>query len=349
MASPGIAVDPHGYAYVAAQGPNNSLMYYFSSGGGIWQSQMVAPAETTFSEPSIAVSANGNLSVYVVVRGPNSSLQYYYTPDGTQVNPHWYQQTVATGITTFSAPMIAVGPTGYAYIVARGLDDSLMYYFSAGGGQWTPQMIAGTGTTLSACITVGFTGSVYVAARALDDSLNYYYSADGTGANPQWNQQTISGPGTGLALSIAIAQDGTANVVVAASDLSFKRYSSFAGNPWYGQLTIWDKIRWDIGSTAFAIDGNGDGHTVSLAGDPITGYSFLLVKYSFKMNSNLEHDTLYTVPSQATVSSPAIALGLTGSRYVVAQGPNNTLMYFYSPGIEQQWYFQIIAGPDTTF
>ena len=78
------SVNPEGEADIAVEGPNNTLMYYFSRPTG-WNPVQLAPAGSTYSMPSIFVrTAYPASEADVVAEGANHTLQYYWgSPNGT--------------------------------------------------------------------------------------------------------------------------------------------------------------------------------------------------------------------------------------------------------------------------
>ena len=67
---------------IAAEGPNNSLVYYWWDGStGSFQSITVAGANTTYSTPSMVMQ--GTSSPDIAAEGPNNSLVYYWWDGST--------------------------------------------------------------------------------------------------------------------------------------------------------------------------------------------------------------------------------------------------------------------------
>jgi kumamolisin len=97
-----------------AQGPNNSLVYYWATPGSNWSGDLVAGNGTTFSAPFVFVRSNGEADI--VAQGPNDSLMYYWAASGS----NWSSVQVAGNGTTFSAPCVVVRSGGEADIVAMG-------------------------------------------------------------------------------------------------------------------------------------------------------------------------------------------------------------------------------------
>src|SRR6516225_243702 len=121
-------------ADVVAQGPNNTLMYYWAFPGHRWHSAQIAGTGTTFIQylgvaPGIAVRSSGEADVVAV--GPNNTLMYYWALFAQQWNP---TQITVTG-TTFCSPAIVVRSSGEADIVAQG-PNSLIYYWAFPGERW---------------------------------------------------------------------------------------------------------------------------------------------------------------------------------------------------------------------
>src|SRR5580700_8808512 len=80
----------HNIVDIVAQGPNDSLRFYWAvSGTATWHPETVAGRGTTYSAPSMI--QDGNI-VDIVAQGPNNSLRFYWAVSGTAT---WHPETVA--------------------------------------------------------------------------------------------------------------------------------------------------------------------------------------------------------------------------------------------------------------
>jgi len=90
-------------ADIVAEGPNNSLQYYWATPGGQWHHAQIAGPGTTYSAPSIfvrAADAGGNQAneADIVAEGPNHTLQYHEATPGSP----WHDAQVAGPGSTYS-------------------------------------------------------------------------------------------------------------------------------------------------------------------------------------------------------------------------------------------------------
>ena len=126
---------------IAAQGPNNSLAFYWQPiGSGTWNPEQVAGQGTTSSAPSVAQVGNQTV---IAAQGPNNSLVFYWQPIGSGT---WNPEQVAGPGTTSSAPSVAqVGKQ--TVIAAEGPNNSLVFYWQPiGATAWNPvQQVARPG------------------------------------------------------------------------------------------------------------------------------------------------------------------------------------------------------------
>jgi hypothetical protein len=78
---------------IAAQGPDNSLLFYWQPIGSLqWNPEQVAGPGTTFWTPSVAQVGN---STVIAAQGPGGSLLQYWQPVGSQ---QWNtEQVTGTG------------------------------------------------------------------------------------------------------------------------------------------------------------------------------------------------------------------------------------------------------------
>jgi hypothetical protein len=218
-------VRPDGEADIVAQGPGQSLMYYWAKPGTGWSSAQVAGPGTTGYAPSIFVRPDGEADI--VAQGPGDSLMYYWAWPGFG----WSSAQIAGPGTTFSAPSIFVRPDGEADIVASGASGSLLYYWATPGSAWKSAQIAGTGTVgnQTPSIFVRPDGEADVVASSTAGSLMYYWAMPGSG----WSSAQIAGPGTTfLAPSIFVRPDGEADIIAQENGPTLVYYWASPGSVW---------------------------------------------------------------------------------------------------------------------
>ena len=76
---------------IAAQGPDNSLLFYWQPiGSQQWNPEQVAGPGTTASAPSVAQVGN---STVIAAAAPDGSLQFYWQPIGSE---QWNPEQVAS-------------------------------------------------------------------------------------------------------------------------------------------------------------------------------------------------------------------------------------------------------------
>jgi acylphosphatase len=144
FSSPSIFVRPDGEVDIVAQGPARSLMYYRANKGIPWAGSRVVVPEQTINDPSIFVRPDGEVDIVALTyESPTEiSLFYYYRANqGTQWNSI---EIAAPGTSTLTSnPSIFVRPDGEADVVARGVPDSQVMYYSLapGGSTWTSEKV----------------------------------------------------------------------------------------------------------------------------------------------------------------------------------------------------------------
>jgi hypothetical protein len=112
---------------IVAQGPDNSLDYYWATNGtSTWHPELVGGYNTTYAAPSIAPDGN---SAVVAAEGPSNSLDFYWQQDGTTP---WNPESVAGAGTTYSAPAIT-GNDNSANIAVEGPNNTLSFYWQTNG------------------------------------------------------------------------------------------------------------------------------------------------------------------------------------------------------------------------
>lgn len=178
-------------ADVVAEGPGNSLLYYYTLASNVlvpqWRQAQIGGPGTTFSAPAIFVRSDGEADI--VAEGPDNSLLYYHATPGSA----WRWSLIAGAGTTYSAPSIFIRSDGEADVVAEGPGNSLRLYFATPGSRWSASAVAGDGTTYSAPSIIaenggggpwGVAGGPEIAVEGPDYSLSWYalvWSAGPTG------------------------------------------------------------------------------------------------------------------------------------------------------------------------
>jgi hypothetical protein len=196
---------------IAAEGPNNSLDFYWQQNGATgWNPETVAGARSTYSAPSLAVNGGG---VNIVAQGPGDCLNFWWAFNGSST---WTWESVATFGTTYSAPAI-VSNDGSANVVAEGPGNSLDFYWQQNGTTpWHPEVVAADGTTYSAPAITANDGSVNIVAQGPQLDPQFYWAQNGT-AN--WHPGTL--PGSDITSSAITTYTGNRDGVHVVSESLF--------------------------------------------------------------------------------------------------------------------------------
>ena len=187
---------------VAAEGPHNSLDFYWSSNNTKWTATPAPHSDgTVYSAPAIAVSGNvdgsGSLGTYVVVEGPDHSLRDYWNIAGVPTSG-W--QTVAGKNTTYSAPSEA-NIIGAVNIAVEGPDHALDTYWTD-TSTWNPSPegkgIIYSAPTIAATSDAGNSGEpgLEITAQGASHSLYDYWNIAGV---PTWGREKVTPPGWSFA------------------------------------------------------------------------------------------------------------------------------------------------------
>ena len=173
---------------IAAQGPNNSLQFYWQPvGSGQWNPETPGGPGTAYSVPSVARVSNNTV---IAVQGPNNSLQFYWQPVGSG---QWNPETPGGPGSAYSVPSVAqVGNN--TVIAVQGPNNSLQFYWQpVGSGQWNPETPGGPGSAYSAPSVAQVGNNTVIAVQGPNNSLQFYWQPIGS---RQWNQETSGGAGT---------------------------------------------------------------------------------------------------------------------------------------------------------
>ena len=329
---PAMAIRSTGEVDMVAQGPNNSLIYYWNTGGG-WASTTIAGSNTTYSAPAIVVCENYNVDLplslaIVVAMGPNHSLKCYTATPGSP----WSSTTIGQNYSTYSAPAIA-NPSniwGEADVVAQGPNNSLMYYSGWAGG-WSSAPIGQNYSTYSApAIAVRYpSGEADVVAQGPNNSLIYYWNTGGgwSSAPIGQNYSTYSAP------AIAVRYpSGEADVVAQGPNHSLRYYYAWPGTKWYSTTIPGNAYS----APAIAVwSSNNEAEVVA------QGPNNSLIYY-WNYSGNPWYS--WTVAgSSTTYSAPSIVIGsyyqgdiTTYGPYLAVMGQNSALDY-YAPIGNLNW------------
>lgn len=110
----------HKSSQIAAEGPHNTLYFYWQTNSRKpWHKEEVAGRGTTYSAPSLIDNAAG---VIIAAEGPHHSLRFYWQDSGKS---RWHAEVVAGRNTTYSAPSIGTAAVtgthvGSSQIAAEG-------------------------------------------------------------------------------------------------------------------------------------------------------------------------------------------------------------------------------------
>ena len=293
--SPSVFQRPSNEIDVVTQGPDNSLVYQWTTEALVWNSAQIAGPGTTFSAPSLFVRPSGEADV--VAQGPNNALEYYYAFPGTG----WSHTEIAEAGTTFSGPSVSVAPNGLAFVVAVGPNNTLMWYTAAPGSAWglfpPTELPPEASSIASVSLFVRPTEEVDIVAQRTDDSLWYFcgYSAQcAANALPgvQLSESQLGSPGTAFsAPSIYVRSTGEVDVVAegANNSLTYFDWTPFVSNGVSTQIagagttfsapTIFVQENSSLGAIAAYVAVQGANHTVEMysavPGGPWSGEELL--------------------------------------------------------------------------
>ncbi|HVS79347.1 MAG TPA: CHAP domain-containing protein [Candidatus Saccharimonadales bacterium] len=143
---PAIAFNPNtGTATAVAQGPNNSLYYYFQNGvNGSWAGPYgihSGAKDLAYSAPAVGINPSTGLGTTVFEGKDNTLVEYIQN----SVNGTWRGQTIDSDAHAFSDPALAIKPSsGNATVVVQGPNNSLYAYWQHSDNTWSgPLGIAG--------------------------------------------------------------------------------------------------------------------------------------------------------------------------------------------------------------
>jgi len=348
VASPAIFVDPHGRANVVVMGPNNSLNLYYATPGSSWTSVPVAPAQTTFSSPSIFVRSDGQASpeIDIVAMGPNNSLEYYYQPaNQTGFTPF----QIDGALTTYSIPSIYVrtaNPSGRADIVVQGPDYSLVDYAAVPNGAWQPTQMAGPLSAYSQPSTFvrdgnsNAPGELDVAVQGPENSLWYFYPNGGGG----WNSAVVAGPDTTYSAPTMQVRTGNpaneVDIVAQGPNNSLYYYYAAPGAPFTTVPVLTNGTT--FGAPGFFMQPTGEADIV------VRGPTNNLTLYYATPPGGLMSQPL-TGPAAYAPPRIFARSGAPVEKDVVTIGANNVLLYYYDRLGNGSWQNGTITGTSMAF
>jgi hypothetical protein len=256
-------------------------------------------------------------------------------------------------------PSVGVDPNGIAYIAtmgqpaALGQHSSLVVYSAAPGDQyWSSTTVPGAEIDSEPAIAVRLTGEVDIVAQGTNNSLWYYSKPDGQSF---WKSQQIdNGHKVISAPAIAVRQTGEVDVVAVDANYRLAYFCYCGAQPfWQLPYLIRDPQGNDpqvFGNPAIAVRSVAQPGEVDVV---VTGVDKSLNYYWATPGSSWNWSQIGKPGS--TFSDPAIAVRQTGyapvigEADVVAQGPNNSLMYYHAKPAEDWSAVQIQeAGAEFT-
>ena len=137
---------------VTAEGPGNSLDFYYNIDGQFingqmnWIPSVAAVGGTTYSAPAMVRFANSSgTGIEVAAEGPGNSLDFYHILDGQSGPFSWHPSTIS-GPGAYSAPAMVRSSIG-TEVAYEGPGNQLEFSFNIDGNQaWNPSTIPGPGT-----------------------------------------------------------------------------------------------------------------------------------------------------------------------------------------------------------
>ncbi len=323
------AIDPtSGNTYIAAQGPGNSLYFYWNLAGTWYGPLMVGAHGSTFSGPSLAIDSNHN--VVIAARGPGNSIWFYWNVTGTWHGP---LQILAAG-SAVSTPSIALDQEGNLDVAVQSPGQITSFVWGVKGTWYGPATLGSAGMSLSApSVSGGNTNPhrLYIATKGPNNSLVVFENSGGVWASPAMSnpQTTFAAPGN---------SQGTFYVQGAGNDLDNWRWSVNGSNvPYvYGD--------WPIGPGGSTLSApTGDDGTAATAIGPSNSLFFYWETSGW-------NGPLAVGGAGTSFSVPAIASKLTDGQNpaIAVRGPGNSLDFYWN--IAGTWYGPVgVGGAGTTF
>jgi hypothetical protein len=192
---------PAGEADIAVQNASHSLSYYNSNPNGSWDNDVIGGPSTTYSAPSLTVTApvgrSGQVIPLIMVEGAKHTLLEY--EDETS----WHSSLRESANWDFSVPSLVFGDAATEQAVSyEGADHSLVLtYFNVTGRFWQNDVVTVIDNAYSAPVLVVRAGhpagELDIVDQGPSNELRYYSAADpGPTSVPSFTGHLIAGQGT---------------------------------------------------------------------------------------------------------------------------------------------------------
>ncbi len=345
-----IAVDSHGYVYVAGSSTGSGGSYdyatikYSSGGEALWTNRYNGLANDN-AATALAVDGSGNVYVTgesffgTVVTSDYATVAY--SSDGVGL---WTNRYIGPGNGPDSPLALAVDSGGNLFVTGYSATtnaypfnyDYLTIKYSSGGlALWTNRYNGpGNGDDAAFALAVDGSGSVAVAGysygtNGYPDYATIKYSRGGV---PLWTNR-YNASGNGAAYANALALDNSGNVYLAGQawngssvDYATIAYSSAGVALWTNR---YDGPGNDTDlATAIAVDSSGNVYVAGSSTGSGSSYDYATIKYS---NAGVAMWTnRYDGPGNFVDRVYAIALDNSGNAYVTGQSVGSDSSYDYA-------------------
>jgi hypothetical protein len=205
FSAPPMAIDGN-TVIIAAQGPNQSLMFYWAvNGSPTWHPETIAGQVTTFSAPSLATDGH---SIDIAAQGPGGTMYSYYQVNGAST---WTPEVVLGDLGVSEAP---------AVVMAGGLVN-IAYQFNSYFLGFASQPIGGATDTWKAWTlgpgefspSITATGNaINISAADLNGGVDFYWAFTGS---VLWTREAVVA--TGVYGTTSIAVDSRTNAAIIAA------------------------------------------------------------------------------------------------------------------------------------
>jgi hypothetical protein len=283
-----------------------------------------ASASTTAGRAVSMALSPSNGSVNVAAQGPNHTLYFYWQISGT-----WYGPLgLGAAGSAWSAPTIIAetGPNaGNFDIAVQGPNNTLDFYWDISGTWYGPFQVGGAGTTFSTpALVQDKANNLQIAAEGAANSLNVFWNVNAQFYGPLG----IAGPNTTFAGPALERHPNFSNATVFAYTQGpnhvVDQYTR-SSNVWSGAVSVGsdNSIYSAIApfSTTFRVTFQGPNNSLWDAvgnGDPSDP----------KLDQIRGGGTTYSMPAVVGVGGQQSSGG-PGARYIAAEGPSNTLFFYF--------------------
>jgi hypothetical protein len=288
--------------------------------------------------------ARGDGTTVIAERGGNYGLKFYWNNDGEQA---WTDYVIGGPGTeaTYATPAMTRGDNS-TLIAVQGPNNSLDFWWNSDGdSEWHRSVIAGPGTAYSTpAICRGFdlfVGGTIVAVLGPKHHLHVFWNIDG---DPTWHPLQVTVAPVHSAPSIAYGGSS-----IAVLFLGEKGSLHFAAGS-VGSGAILEEIGKDTAplgaSSPPALTFNGNGWLqVAVQGlDQSLDYYWMpslnLASPTWNLSQIAGPESAYSAPAMARTG---------GATVVAAQGPNNSLSFYWNKDGDTTWNSSIIAGPESAY